>query len=399
MKNPIFAGLIIFAVASFSQLRSSAAASPTSADQAWTALQDAGLLGDSEFPADLAKMTKSEQRGWFEQRALRLGDKGLEFYKTFPRDPRRWVIVARMLQMPPSFVVSHGSGLEGNPGDFSVDEAKVAAWKIKLAELEATMSVATDVPPPAREVLDGLVLSRTVFSTDGEKSSSAPTDIDGACRAILAFATKYPDSDVPLSLSVGLMDNFEATHLPRESLAVWQELAGSPNQKLSGVAQRKIPALTFLSKPIDLLLTALDGRPIDLKVWRGRVVLLDFWATWCAPCMAEMPFVRKIYAAYHDQGFEVVGISCEGARRTKMGQTGLEILAFTQRKGMSWPQYYDESVPGEREKSLQAQFAVTAIPAIFLIDRSGNLAAMNLHGEALERKIRDLLQQQSGPAR
>jgi thiol-disulfide isomerase/thioredoxin len=142
---------------------------------------------------------------------------------------------------------------------------------------------------------------------------------------------------------------------------------------------------------------ALDGREVDIKQLRGKVVFIDFWATWCGPCMAEMPNVKKVYAAYHERGFEVIGISCdyapgsEGRHSGKSGKTGPQVLEFCQANGMPWPQYYSGKKHNEGGNEIAARFSVTSIPASFLLDQSGNVVALDLRGEKLELEVRRLL--------
>jgi len=88
--------------------------------------------------------------------------------------------------------------------------------------------------------------------------------------------------------------------------------------------------------PINLTFTATDGSTVDLAALRAKVVLLDFWATWCAPCRGEVPNVDVAYNKYHAQGFEVVGISLDQDRDS--------LSRFTTDNAMTWPQFFEGQV-------------------------------------------------------
>ena len=116
------------------------------------------------------------------------------------------------------------------------------------------------------------------------------------------------------------------------------------------------------SKPLDLKFTAVDGEKIDLAKMRGKVVLLDFWATWCPPCRAEVPDVVATYKKFHDQGFEVIGISLDHDKDAMLG--------FTQEHGMVWPQYFD----GQGwDNAISSGFGIDEIPAMLLIGKDGKV--------------------------
>src|SRR2546428_11372592 len=83
----------------------------------------------------------------------------------------------------------------------------------------------------------------------------------------------------------------------------------------------------------DVKFTAVDGREVDLAKLKGKVVLVDFWATWCGPCVGEVPHVVETYKKFHDKGFEIVGISLD--------QNKDALVNFTKSHGMTWPQYFD----------------------------------------------------------
>ncbi|MBX3460924.1 MAG: TlpA family protein disulfide reductase [Planctomycetes bacterium] len=134
----------------------------------------------------------------------------------------------------------------------------------------------------------------------------------------------------------------------------------------------------------------LDGKEITLADFKGKVVLIDFWAVWCGPCIAEMPNVVKAYNNYKDKGFDVIGISLDrrdgedGLRETIKG----EGRVGTRTGVMPWRQIYDG---GFWSSGLAKRYGVQSIPKTVLIDKEGKVAAQNLRGEALEKKLAELL--------
>jgi thiol-disulfide isomerase/thioredoxin len=118
--------------------------------------------------------------------------------------------------------------------------------------------------------------------------------------------------------------------------------------------------------PVDLAFTAQDGTPIDLAKMRGKVVLVDFWATWCGPCRGEVPNVVAAYQKYHSKGFEVVGVSLDEDKDT--------MVSFTEQNGMPWPQYFDGKGWGN---DIGQRLGVRSIPAMWLIAKDGTLITTN----------------------
>lgn len=122
--------------------------------------------------------------------------------------------------------------------------------------------------------------------------------------------------------------------------------------------------------------TDLDGNPLSISRFRGNVVLLDFWATWCGPCIGEMPNVIRVYDKYHRKGFEIIGISLDTDKDA--------LQSFIKDYGIKWPQYFDGK---GWENELARAYEVNSIPATYLLDGEGRLIAENLRGPALEKAV------------
>ncbi len=130
----------------------------------------------------------------------------------------------------------------------------------------------------------------------------------------------------------------------------------------------------------DIALPSPDGKELALSSFRGKIVLVDFWASWCGPCRKEMPNVVKAYAKYKDKGFEIFGVSLDQDK-----DRWVEAIA---KDGMTWPQVSDlkywESAPARL-------YNVQSIPYTVLLDREGKIIHKNLRGAALEEKLAELL--------
>lgn len=124
----------------------------------------------------------------------------------------------------------------------------------------------------------------------------------------------------------------------------------------------------------------LDGKPLSIAAYKGKVVLVDFWATWCGPCVAELPNVLKAYEKHHAAGFEIVGISLDSDRA--------KLDKFIKDKNMPWQQFFDGQ--GWNNK-LSTKYGVNSIPATYLLDGNGMILAKNLRGEALEQALAKVL--------
>ena len=159
------------------------------------------------------------------------------------------------------------------------------------------------------------------------------------------------------------------------------------NIELAEVYYRKSdPTYELWGKPVpDFSATDLDGSPISLQDYRGKVVLLDFWGVWCGFCIDEMPNLKKIYDTYKDQGFDIIGVSLDDEES--------ELRDYLKENDIQWRQIYS----GERWKDdpLAQQYEITGVPEQWLIDRDGKLITHKARGEDLERLVLEALKDKS----
>jgi peroxiredoxin len=118
------------------------------------------------------------------------------------------------------------------------------------------------------------------------------------------------------------------------------------------------------------------GNPLSVSQYEDKVVLVEFWATWCAPCVAELPNILKAYNKHHSSGFEVIGISLDRDEQ--------KLKSFLKAKELPWVQYFDGKY---WENKLAVKYGIDSVPATFLLDRQGKIIAQDLHGEALEEAL------------
>ena len=131
----------------------------------------------------------------------------------------------------------------------------------------------------------------------------------------------------------------------------------------------------------EIVLSGLEDTTISLSSLKGKVVLVDFWASWCGPCRVNNPNLVKLYDLYKDKGFEIFGVSID--KSIPDWKKAIEM------DGLSWPQVVDQR--GWEAPSTYA-YGIEGIPASFLLDRNGIIRGINLYGRELEDRIKKLVE-------
>ncbi|HVM61713.1 MAG TPA: TlpA disulfide reductase family protein [Verrucomicrobiae bacterium] len=325
------------------------------ADELWSRLQT------------LQNTPGTTDRTRYEEQLNALSSGLWEFETRFATDPRRWD--AKLVRVQVEDTLARMSGV-------STDSAALLAAAKEIAgAADASLSVKSDA-----RFLAGKIHLQAL--------TSSGATIDPAARAaveadIAQFRKDYP-GDTRTDIIRVQLAMFLKVRDPAAAESMFRELGNSQNIRVAAVAQQELGTLQATQKlgkePLDLKFKAVDGSDFDLAKLRGKVVLVDFWATWCGPCRMEMPNVVAAYSQYHKAGFEIVGISLDQSKE--------KLVGYTQQAGMTWPQYFDGK---GWANDISRRYGINSIPSAWLVDKKGYIRATEVRGAALAGQVKALL--------
>ncbi|MHC5541976.1 TlpA family protein disulfide reductase [Singulisphaera rosea] len=257
-------------------------------------------------------------------------------------------------------------------------------WNSLMADPDKADALGKEIDEVTAQLKEeGLKVEGTFVKTVGvlrAKLSDAPDEAMAAIESFVKLAPKDERSPQLLYIvSQQIKDKDKRTALEDRILKDY------PEAQFTDMIRGDRRRLEAVGKPFELSFTeAITGTKVSMEGLKGKVVVLDFWATWCGPCVAEMPKMKELYAKYHDKGVEFIGVSLDQPK--EMG--GLDKLKnFVSKNEIPWPQYYQGN---GWDSEFSKSWGISGIPCVFLIDAEGKLASVDARGK-LEEMIPEYL--------
>ncbi len=343
-----------------------------------TALTEGGVAASSDA-ADLAKLTTTGASASSGPLAGLIGAQGGSpvFVAASLTDENRAQLKAAAAQMgqqaamfpgAPAFLQELGS-LES--AAFSVGESDAVNVNLQLSFLdeETTGRAVTAL----NQVLPGAAAMMQMMAQDPDSQKMAQTL--GGLQFAQAGKAAWVSIPIPASAISSAIEQIEAANAMKSAMEAAPAAPAAPAvQKTAPSDQNSLLIPANSRRPFPgVQTTDVNGNRFDLAGQKGNVVLVDYWATWCGPCVREVPTLVGLHRQYDDKGLNIVSISLDRQKNA--------LTSFTEKHGMDWTHIFDA------EGELADMMDVQSIPTMYVLDRNGRIAAEKVRGQQIELAV------------
>lgn len=283
----------------------------------------------------------------------------------------------------------HGKATEAKVQEYRLIDAAVQLGETnQMQRADAALATLMENKSLDEDTRFGLAvenIQRNAMKKKGDGMGAVLADYEKGTREL---RKQFPKRVEPYQFMLQVVQLYGDNMKAEKAKALVQELlASDAPAELKEVAPKLVRRFDYLGKPIDFKFTAADGRPVDLTKMRGKVVLMDFWASWCQPCLIAFPEVRATYEKLHQEGFEIVGVNFDEDKS--------DMIKVVQNSKLVWPHHFGgQGMDGK----IGEQFGIMGIPNLWIIDKKGVVREMKQgisrdpeEKTGLEKIIRDLL--------
>jgi len=329
------------------------------ADKAWGTIQmielptltmDSTVLTEIDKKKDFKRKWEISTYKNEEVYKVRLREWGIDFWKKFPNDIRRFEWLRTTITLPPHYFIDIESGAEAEYNavhyadySFPLDTNAIKEWDKLYETFRSELINSSQISE--RERIKFITTELTSYSQIWRmkwlyaRHMNEKFDLEKWTKNMLDFAPLYYEKNTPAFYNDPILaaastffsnpNDYGLRSTDLKTFATTLFKSGIPN--LRNFGQQKLSLLALQKEPIKLIVTAVDGKEVNLDKMRGELVLLDFWSTYCSYCIAKMPEVKTVYEKYQSQGFKVISI-CINPEMDKE-----KVLKIHHDIGAKWP--------------------------------------------------------------
>lgn len=263
---------------------------------------------------------------------------------------------------------------------------QTGAYDDGLNELKVLESQVKSQPKSASSIL-GYIVYRRMLAEYSLAAAQAKTNAQQAkvqedwIKDLTSFVESYSKSPDAADAMMQLATAMEFAGKLTDARKWFDQLSEKYPESTAGKkAAGAITRLDVKGRPLPLAFAGLEGGKIDIRNYRGKAVLVIFWATWCKPCFEDLPKLRALHQQYSSQGFEVIGVNLDNQIES--------VKPYMQRHGMTWPQIHEA---GGLDSPPSQAFGVISLPTMFLTDKSGIVHSRPASIEDVKTSLPELL--------